>query len=95
MVRRKQLIRAVGRTQDGRVVVEGVFRFCETEGVPLTDTLSILKAQNAMPSWLAYFREALEAKMTGPRILSKLDEALTDTYGAEFRDVVLKRLGEQ
>lgn len=82
----------VGRTEQGTPVVAGVFRFFETHGLPLDTVLSVLRERGALPCWPSFFREARAAGMKPERIISKLEEAIADAYGAPFRDVVIRRL---
>jgi hypothetical protein len=89
---KKRLLQRVGSTTDGLPVVAGVFRFCETYGLPLVDLLYVLQKQGVMVDWLAYVSEAERAGMKRTRVLVGLDVAISDVYGALFRDNVLKRL---
>lgn len=85
-------MKTVGRTSDGKLVVTEVFKFYETEGLPLDVILETLRDQNMMPDWMDFMLEAVRAKMKIPRILAMLDAAITDSYGSELRDVVISRL---
>ena len=82
----------MGHTGDGKTVYAGVYQFFETHGMPLDILLSMLRDRDAVPCWMSFHREALAAGMKHERILSKLDEALSDVYGPEFRDAVIQRL---
>lgn len=86
------MLRIVGITTDGKTVVSGVFRFHETEGLPLDILFEALRMKDAQPDWTSFYREALSAGMTPERIFAKLDPALSDIYGSEFRNVVLGKL---
>jgi hypothetical protein len=83
----------VGLTTDGRLVVAGVFRFCETYGVPLDVVLDLLRQQRIVPCWMSYFREARLAGMATDRILARIDPAVCDVHGARHRDHVMQMLG--
>ena len=80
----------LGKTKDGKNVVAGVYKVFETHGLPLDILLSILAEKNSVPCWMSAHREALAAGMKHERILAKLEEALSDAYGPEFRDHVIK-----
>ena len=82
----------VGETVDGKTVYAGVYKFYETHGLPIDIILEALRDKNAIPCWVSFHREARMAGMKHTRILSKLDEALSDVYGPEFRDHVIKIL---
>jgi hypothetical protein len=87
------LIRQVGATTDGKPVVAGVFSECETTGLPLDVLLELMRDRGYVPDWPALYQEARAAGMKHERVLSRLGEAIGDTYGVEMRDVVLSRLG--
>jgi len=88
----KVLLRFIGRTTDGRTVVAGAYRYCETTGLPLSDLLETLRDRKAVVSWLDYCGEALVAGMEYERILSRIGEALVDVFGPSYRDIVMKKL---
>ncbi len=81
-----------GRTSDGKTVVSGVYRFFETHGLPLDVVFDLLRGRDSVPDWTAFYREAQAAGMKHDRIIAKLSESISDSYGGEFRDEVLKRL---
>lgn len=82
----------VGNTEDGTPVFSGIYKFFETHGMPLDELLMLLKERSTLPSWLHFYDEARAAGMKHDRILSKLDPAISDVYGAKFRDVTFQRL---
>lgn len=90
--KRRGLLSVVGKTEDEKVVVAGVYRTYETEGLPLDVILDSLRSRGAVPDWEAFVREAEDAGMGRDRILSMLDPAISDSYGPEFRDRVMSRL---
>lgn len=87
-------MKTVGRTSDGKIVVTEVFKFYETEGLPLDVILETLRVRDMVPDWLAFVFEATRAGMKFERILSMLDAAISDSYGSELRDVVISRLNK-
>jgi alanyl-tRNA synthetase len=82
----------VGRTEGGVDVVSGVYRFYETHGLPLDVVLETLKSREAMPCWTAFYQEATAAGMKHKRILSKLEESISDIFGSSFCAHVLGKL---
>jgi hypothetical protein len=84
----------VGKTETGVEIVEGVYRYFETHGIPLDILFSVLRDRNRMPSWLQFYDEARAGGMKHDRILSKLDPAITDVYGSDFKKVVLEKLDQ-
>lgn len=77
---------------DGLGVVDGVYRFYETHGIPLDVLFEALREHHLVPDWTSFLQEASSAGMKKSRVLSMLEFALSDTYGAAFRDHVLNRL---
>lgn len=82
----------MGRTTDGRLVVGGVYRFYETEGLPLDVLLEHLQDHQMIPDWQAFVREAILAGMRFDRVVSWLDAAIVDSFGVETRNQVIPRL---
>jgi hypothetical protein len=85
-------LKVVGKTEDGRLVVSGVFRYYETIGIPLDVLFDCLRQKRFIPDWLSFYAEAIRAGMQHDRILAKLEPALSDAFGGEFRDRVIKTL---
>lgn len=81
-----------GKTQDGKTVVRGVYKFYETTGMPLDSILEHLRLREMIPDWMIFVLEAVEAGMKTERILSMLDPVITDSYGPDMRDEVIRRL---
>ncbi len=84
-----------GKTVEGQLVLAGVYKFYETHGLPLDVIFDLLQARNSIPDWSAFHSEALKAGMKHDRIISKLAEAISDSFGAAYRDEVVRRLNEQ
>jgi hypothetical protein len=88
------MIEVVGKTPDGRHVVKGVYNFYETHGMPLDVLFETLRSQGVIPDWLNFMLEAVGAGMSPERVISVLDQAITDSYGSAIRDVVVVVLRE-
>ena len=73
-------------------MVSGVFRYYETIGLPLDVLFDCLRQKGAVPDWLCFYFEAIKAGMQHDRILAKLEPALSDAFGGEFRDRVIEVL---
>lgn len=86
------MIRVVGETTDGKPVVDGVYRFYETHGVPLDVVLEGLKLRGMVPCWVSLYREARAAGMKHDRIVSKVEAAIADSYGSEVKIAVVSGL---
>lgn len=86
------MIEVVGKTSDGTLVVSGVYKFYETNGMPLDVLFETLRNRGMIPDWGAFVLEAVEARMKPERAISMLDSAIVDSFGAVVRDVVMVRL---
>lgn len=95
MSRKKKLyLKKSGETTDGKSIYSGCYRLCETHGVPLDTLFTCLMEKNALPDWIDFYQSALVAGMEHDRILSKLEEAVSDSYGKELADHVIFTLGK-
>ncbi len=79
-------------TQDGKDVYAGVFNFYSERGLPLDVLFNIAIEQNWVPCWTSFYKEAIAAGMSHGRVLAKLEEAITDSFGQEYCQVVIRRL---
>ncbi len=86
------MFQLVGHTIEGKPVVSGVYRVFETHGLPLEVLLQGLQDKGVVPCWMSLYREASAAGVPHERILSKLDQAVSDSYGKDFRDNVIRSL---
>ncbi len=86
------MIKLYGKTIDEQLVIRGTYAFYETYGIPLDVLFEVLKSHKCIPDWIDFVKEAKDAGMNISRIISKLDEAITDSYGSTMRDVVIKRI---
>jgi hypothetical protein len=84
--------RQVGETVDGKIVVSGVYKLYETEGLPLDIIFTLCIQKGWVPSWIDLYKECLAAGMSHNRILSKLEEAIQDSFGKEYAGEVISKL---
>lgn len=85
-------LKQTGITTDDKPVISGCFRLSETEGLPLEIIFDYFAKNDVMPNWIDTYKECLTAGMKHKRILSMLGEAIYESFGKEFRDVVISRL---
>lgn len=76
-------------TSDNKPLLKGVYKTYETIGLPLDILFECIKNKGAMISWYHFYREAYAAGMSHERILSKLEEAVSDVWGKTFCDTVI------
>lgn len=82
----------VGTTTDGKIVVAGLFRLYETEGIPLDVIFQTTQAKDMVPCWISFYLEAKNAGMSHNHILAKLESAIADSYGDAWSKVVIRTL---
>lgn len=90
--RAKKLLTQTAITTDNKPVYGGVYKFYETHGLPLDVIFISFIEKGWMPDWIDYYKSSLAGGMQHSRILSKLEEAISDTFGKEFCDVVISKL---
>lgn len=87
-------MRVIGQTQDAKKVVDGIWHMYETYGLPLDIIFDICAQRNFMPDWIMLYRQMRSSGMSKPRILFKLEAAISDTFGNEAKKIILMRLGQ-
>lgn len=88
---KSQLIQT-GITSDNKMVMGGLYKCYETHGLPLDMLLSCCISNNWMPDWIDFYQAAFAAGMQHGRIISKLEESVSDSFGKEFCDTVISNL---
>jgi len=84
-----------GITQDtNKPVFGGIYKFYETHGLPLDVILHVFVDKGWIPDWIDFYKDARKAGMAHDRILSKLEEAISDSFGKEWSDGVILRLNQ-
>jgi hypothetical protein len=81
-----------GITTEGKRVVSGLYKLYETIGLPLDIILSVFHQKDWIPDWINFYCAALSAGMRHTRIISKLQEAISDVYGSEWSDIITSKL---
>jgi hypothetical protein len=87
-------IHQVGETTDGKPVVDGIWKTYETHGMPLDILFTLCLRKNYVPDWISLYKQMRHSGMEYSRIISKLEEAINDSFGKEFCDVVISRLDQ-
>lgn len=88
----KTILSQSGVTSDNKKVISGIYKIFESHGIPLDIIFSILKEKNVIPDWIDFYRSARKVGMSHDRIISKLEEAINDSYGKEFGIQVIYNL---
>lgn len=82
----------VGKTSCGKSVVSGLGKMYFENGLPLSVIFDGLQSRNLVPSFLHLVSELEENGMKRERIIHLLNEQVFESYGKEFRDVVIERI---
>ena len=76
-------------------MVDGVWRFHETHGVPIDMILSHLFEHDCVPDWVATTRQMVAGGMRPERAIAKLREAIADAdYPPDYRAGLTRRFDE-
>lgn len=86
------MLEVIGKTEDGRLVVKGIYRMYETSGVALDFLFDYIFSNNMIVSWIDLYKEAQLNGMKHKRILTKLEEPVTNIFGDEHWEIVKKNL---
>lgn len=92
MPKKKKLHYQSGITSEGNLVISGVYKLYETIGLPLDVIFTCFRERNWVPDWIDFYLGAVASGMEHTRIISKLEEAISDSFGKEWADVVISRL---
>lgn len=85
-------MKVIGKTIGGQDVVAGLAKLYFQDGLPLSVIFDTLKAMNKQPAWPMLYTELKDNGMTHERIMHLLNEHVFESYGKEYRDVVIQRL---
>lgn len=84
----------VGKTIDGNLVVSGLGKLYFQEGIPLSVMFDSLKTKSIQPSFKHLYDELKYNGMKHERIIHLLNENVFESYGKEYRDVIIERLNK-
>lgn len=82
----------VGKTSCGKLVVSGLGKMYFENGLPLSVIFDGLQRLNLVPSFRHLVSELEGNGMNRERIMHLLNEHVFESYGIEFRDIIVKRL---
>ncbi len=90
--KKKNNPKQVAVTPEKVMVIDGVFKLFDTLGVPLDAVFDLCKEKNMMPSWTHFYDDAIKQGWSQETIMNRLSINVSDVYGKEFCDEVIKRL---
>lgn len=85
-------MKIIGQTTDSKLVVDGVFRFYDTVGLPFGVLFGELYSKGIIPSWPTFYADAKKAGWKDKKILREIDDGLRDAGLVELAEVVVERL---
>lgn len=68
----------VGTTEDGWEIVDGVFHFYETHGLPLDVLLEGIFTHLAIPCWITLFKDGVAAGIKPEKWINQIATAVAD-----------------
>ena len=83
---------AVGKTEDGKCVVAGVYDFHQTLGIPLDFLFAELCDRGYMPDWLDFYWRAMNNGMQHDRIVAKIIDPIEDAWGTDYASKICETL---
>lgn len=92
--KKKSPLKQTGITPEGAPVYAGVYKFYETHGLPLDSILTVFQERGWVPDWADLYLGAMAAGMQHDRIISKLEQDISDSFGKEWTDAVILRLNK-
>lgn len=84
----------VGVTPEGKPVMSGVFSFYESHGIPLEIIFMSFIDKGLVPSWIDLYRDMRSSGMKHDRIIIKLQDAISDSFGPEWSEHVILQLNK-
>ena len=91
MSKKNEIIFQIGIAED-KSIVAGIWKMFETHGLPLDTIFTLCIQKNWIPCWTTLYKDMVASGMKHDRIISKLEEAISDSFGKAFCDVVIFRL---
>lgn len=85
-------MKVVGKTEEGKLVVNGVFKMKDTYGFPLEMALDLLDKKGMVVDWLAFWEEGIQAGWKPERILMTIEASIGDVFGGKYREEFMRRM---
>lgn len=90
--KKKMKFHPLGITPENITVVDNIFKLFDSLGLPLDVIFDMLKERNCIPSWIHFYDDAIAQGWSHETILNRLTINVSDVYGKDFCDEVIKRL---
>jgi hypothetical protein len=82
-----------GMTLDGKITVGNIGKFYFQKGIPLNIIFDCLIKKDIVVDWISLKDELINNGMSLNRIKHLLSENINDSYGKQYRDDIISRLG--
>lgn len=87
------MIKIVGFIKEEDIyTISGLATLYFSDGLPLSIIFDRLKDTKFKPSWIHLFNELKDNGMNNERIFHLLHEQIFESYGKEYRDIILNKL---
>ena len=90
--KKKYRLKIVGKTTDGKWVVQNVFQLVDSQGIPLDVVLELLGSRNYVVDWLHFMECSRMSGWKESTTKSKVESALMDIYGVDCARDIVSRL---
>lgn len=85
-------MKIVGVTPDNKYVIDGVYKYVGTIGLPLDIVLEELKDHDLVVSWPHYCMDGLKEGASPRSIKAKIYDSVRSIYGIDHANEIEKRL---
>jgi hypothetical protein len=83
----------VGKTVDGKTVVQGIFpTMSSILGLPLDVILEKLKENNMVVDWIEFYESSKKHGWKNKTTFNRISTYVVDVYGPEYRDHIISTL---
>lgn len=91
--RKKSTLTIVGKTVDGKFVVQGLFPLMSSIlGLPLDILLEDLKNNNMVVDWIEFYESSKKHGWKDKTILNRISEGATKIYGENISEQIIRKL---
>jgi hypothetical protein len=90
--RKKSKLLITGKTNNNQVVISGVFKLTDTNGIPLDILLDTFKNKKIIVDWIDFYESAKKSGWKIKTIKEKIKYPLIDIYGIEYSNSVIDRI---
>ena len=86
------MLKYSGKTEDGLLVVSGIFPLIDTHGIQLSTIVQYFKQLDLLVDWCDFYMNAILSNWKIRSILAKIKETILDLYDKDYYEQVSSRL---